>query len=266
MYNLLKIIWRFRQFILSSIRTEFAANLARSRLGVAWVVLNPLLQSAILAFVLSGVLALRLPHQHQEGVGGYALYLLAGMLAWSPFTELITRSLTIFINNGNLLKKLAFPRLCLPLITAGSALINNVFLILATLFVSMVLGKWPSLQILWLPVLTGLTIALALSAGIILGIINVFVRDVGHIVNIILQFMFWMLPIIYSPQQIPANYRLILELNPLYHLVVAYQRVLVFDQPPGAFGILYAAAVVLILMVMAFALFRRASPEMVDVL
>ena len=99
MQNILQLLtnlWRFRQFIVSSIRAEFAVRLARSKIGLAWTILNPLLQSAVLAFVLSGLLALRLPNQ--DGISSYALYLLAGMAAWSPCTELLTRSLNIFID------------------------------------------------------------------------------------------------------------------------------------------------------------------------
>ena len=103
MVDVLRSLWRSRQLIRSSVRADFAGRFARSRLGVAWAVLHPLLQSAVLAFVLSGVMAARL---QDTADGRYALYLLAGMLAWAPFAELVSRSATMFIDNATLLKKL----------------------------------------------------------------------------------------------------------------------------------------------------------------
>ena len=264
MTQLVQMLWRYRQFIVSSIRAEFAARFARSRLAGAWMIIHPLLQSAVLAFVLSGLMAARLPVE--MGPGGYVLYMLAGMLGWALFSELVTRSLTIFIDNANLLKKLAFPRLCLPMIAGGTALVNNTFLLLATLMVYATLGHFPSPLVLWLPVLMALVFALALSAGVILGVINVFVRDVGQIATALLQFMFWSVPVVYVPSLIPEKYRAVLEINPMYQIVKAYQDVLVFNTAPNVLSLLYVAVIAALLMVSAFAIFRRASPELVDVL
>src|SRR5688500_3970007 len=117
METLLRAAWRYRGFVLSSIVNEFRSRLARSRLGVAWVVLQPLAQALIFATVLSGVLASRL--QGVDNKYAYAVYLLSGILCWSLFVEIVTRCLSVFIDNGSLLKKMHFPRISLPLIVIG---------------------------------------------------------------------------------------------------------------------------------------------------
>src|SRR5215475_5615660 len=119
MFGMLLRAWRYRHFIFSSIKNEFLSRFARSRLGGLWMVIHPLAQVLIFAFILSAVLSSKLP-----GIAnryGYAVYLMAGTLAWSLFSELISRSLTVFVDHGNLLKKMMFPRICLPVIVSGSA-------------------------------------------------------------------------------------------------------------------------------------------------
>jgi lipopolysaccharide transport system permease protein len=264
MLNVLPAIWRFRYFIVSSIRTEFSNRFGRSRLGALWVVIFPLVQTAIYAVVLSAVYSARVP---QDGAkSSYALYLLAGMLAWAAFSEIVNRCLTVFIDNGTLLKKLVFPRICLPIIVCGSAVITNAALLFVTLLIYGVMGHLPGINILWLPLLLALNFMFALGIGLILGVLNVFMRDVGQVVGISLQLFFWLTPIVYVPSAIPIRYQDILKLNPLSHIVEGYQNVLVYDTPPPVAPLLIVTALILALLGLALVLFRRANEEMVDAL
>lgn len=264
MLGMLTGAWRYRNFIISSIRTEFRLRFARSRLGGLWMVLHPLAQVAIFAFILSAVLSVKLPGIDHKFA--YAIYLMAGILAWSLFAEIIARCLTIFIDNGNLMKKMVFPRIALPLIVTGSALVNNLLLFLAILAIFALLGHYPTYHVLWLPALMAATIMLSLGIGLILGVLNVFMRDIGQIVPVLLQFGFWLTPIVYMPAIIPEAYRGWLEFNPMFHVVSAYQGVLLYGQPPFWAGIVIIAVVGVGLLGLALLLFRKAAPEMVDAL
>ena len=104
------------------------------------MILHPLAQVAIYAVVLSAVLSAKFPGIDNKYA--YALYLLSGMLGWSLFAEVLNRSINIFVENGNLIKKLSFPKITLPLIVIGSALVNNFLLFMATLTVFGLLGRW----------------------------------------------------------------------------------------------------------------------------
>lgn len=264
MSNVLRELWRTRHFIKSAIKNEFATRFARSRLGGLWMIIYPLAQIVIYAFILSAVMAARLP-----GIAGtysYAIYLTAGILGWSLFTEVVTRSLGVFIDNGNLLKKMAFPRLALPVILAGSSLINNVLLLLVSIVVFTLLGHWPGISIVWIPALTLLTLCLSLSVGMSLGIINVFLRDVGQIVPILLQFGFWLTPIVYVLEMIPERFRFILYLNPMTGIIQAYQSVMVFGRTPDLTLLIYPVVLTLVMFAIAAQLYRRAGDEMVDAL
>lgn len=262
MFGMLLGAWRYRFFIFSSIKTELRSKFVRSRLGGLWMILNPLSQVLIFAFVLSAVLSAKLPGINNRYA--YAIYLMAGTLSWSLFTEIVTRCLTLFIDNGNILKKLVFPRIALPLIVTGSALVNNLLLFAAILVIFGLLGHIPGVTLLWLPVLMLVNIALALGVGLGLGVLNVFMRDVGQVVPVLMQLLYWFTPIVYMPTIIPVEYRSAIAFNPLLPIVTGYQDVLLYKRPPDWSALGIAAVVALLLLGFSMVLFRKASPEMVD--
>ncbi|MEE5104791.1 ABC transporter permease [Pseudomonas alliivorans] len=264
MLELFRSLWGYRGFVFSSIRNEFSARFARSRLGGLWMIINPLAQVAIYALVLSNVLAAKLPGIDNKYA--YAVYLMAGMLAWSLFSEVIGRCLTLFIDQGNLMKKMRFPRITLPVIVAGSCILNYLLLFGAILLVFAALGQWPHWQMLWLIPLTLVLMALAVGLGLILGVLNVFVRDVGQVIPILLQVWFWFTPIVYPLNIIPEQFKSVMAFNPMFPLVSAYHNVLVYGRSPDIQSLLVSAAVALFLMLLGLFMFRRAAPEMVDVL
>jgi len=262
MLGMLLSAWRYRFFIFSSIKTELRSKFVRSRLGGVWMILNPLSQVLIFAFVLSSVLSAKLPGISNRYA--YAIYLMAGTLSWSLFSEIVNRCLTLFIDNGNILKKLVFPRIALPLIVTGSALVNNVLLFVAILLIFGVLGHAPGLALLYLPVLMIVNIALALGIGLGIGVLNVFMRDIGQVVPVLMQLLYWFTPIVYMAAIIPAEYHRLIALNPLLPIITGYQNVLLYNSPPDWSALGVAALVAAVLLVFSLILFRKASPEMVD--
>ena len=261
--TLLRAAWRYRGFVLSSIVNEFRGRLARSRLGTAWVVLQPLAQALIFATVLSGVLASRL--QGIDNKYAYAVYLLSGILCWNLFSEIVTRCLTVFIDNASLLKKMQFPRISLPLIVVGSALVNNLALLLVMMVLLPILGFYPNVYWVWLPALILITISLAAGLGLLLGTLNVFARDIGQVMAVVLQFWFWVTPIVYPINVLPNEFKATLLFNPVAPLVMAYHSVMVYERAPG-WELLTPVVFTVILLALAFLVFRRASAEMVDAL
>ncbi|APG04431.1 ABC transporter [Luteibacter rhizovicinus DSM 16549] len=264
MSELLRSAWRYRHFILSSVKNDLKARFARSRLGAAWMVLQPLAQVAIYSLVLSRVMGAKLPGVTNQYA--YSIYLMAGMLAWSLFVEVVQRSLTLFVDNGNLMKKIYFPRVCLPFIAVGTALVSNVLLFAATVAIFALVGHFPTSALVWLPVLVVVNVAFSLGLGLLLGVINVFVRDVGQVMAVVIQLWFWITPIVYMPSILPHGFGRIIELNPLYYIVGGFQDVMLFDRTPNLVALGWTALGSLVLLALAFMMFRKAAPEMVDVL
>lgn len=261
---MLKSLWQYRGFVISSIRNEFVARFARSSLGGLWMIIHPLVQVAIYALILSNVLAAKLPGIDNKYA--YALYLMAGILAWSLFTEIVSRCLNLFIEQGNLMKKMRFPRITLPTIVVGSSLLNNFLLFIALIVVFALLGHMPQTQMLWLMPLTAAIVLLAIGLGLILGVLNVFVRDIGQVIPIVLQVWFWFTPIVYPVSIIPEQLQSLMNYNPMFPIVSAYHDTLVYAKAPDLQLIATVSAVAMALLLLSLFMFRRASAEMVDAL
>lgn len=260
---LIRAGWRYRGFVGSSIKGEFKSRLARSRFGTAWIVLQPLAQVLIFATILSSVLAARL--QGVDSKYGYAAYLLAGLLCWNFFAEIVQRCLTVFIDQASLLKKIQFPRITLPLVVGGAAMVSNAALLVATLIIFPVIGFLPSVEWLWLAPLVLLTAAFATGLGLLLGTLNVFARDIGQVMAVVLQLWFWVTPIVYPSSIVPEHFKAALLFNPVVPLVGAYQDVLVYGRAPSA-SLWIPTVMACVLLAVSLFVFRRASAELVDAL
>ncbi|UXB16564.1 ABC transporter permease [Stenotrophomonas maltophilia] len=264
MSDMIRSIWAYRYFILSSIKNELRVRFIRSKLGALWMIIHPLMQVVIFATILSEVLSAKLPGIDNKYA--YALYLMAGTLCWSMFSETVGKCVSLFVDSGNLMKKMAFPRICLPFIAGGTMLVNNLLLLVAIFVVFAVLGHYPGAQALWLPILILITLFFAMSIGLLLGVLNVFMRDIGQVVPVVLQALFWLTPIVYNIRILPEHVQGLFKLNPLYPLVSSYQNVLLYDQPPVWADLARLVGAACVLALASLIVFRRASPEMVDAL
>lgn len=265
MLDQLRLAWAYRYFILSSIRNDLTVQFARSRLGGTWMIIQPLVMVTIYAVILSAVLRAKLPGLDGSKYG-YAIYLISGIICWTLFSDVLTRCLTLFIDNGNLMKKIVFPKICLPLIAIGTALVNNIFLILASIAIYLLIGHEITVQFVLLPFLVLMTLGIGAGFGLILGILNVFMRDLGQAVPLLLQVGFWFTPIVYPANIVPDQVQSFLYLNPIFPMVDAYHSVLAYGEVPDWIPMGGTAVVIIILLLIGLWMFRQANAEMVDVL
>ncbi len=264
MIDLLRALWQYRTFVVASITGELRGRFARSQLGALWFILNPLAQAAIFAIVLSEMIGARFAGSNDKLA--FPVYLMAGMAAWGLFSEIVTRCLGIFIEYGPMLKKISFPRICLPVIVWGSALVNHGLLLLASFVIFILLGHFPGWAWLALPIGIVLISMLAFGLGLLLGVFNVFVRDIAQVFSVVLQIWFWLTPVVYASDAIPKSVASLVKLNPMTPLVRIYQEALLHDAWPSAMDLIWPAALSIALIAVATIVFRRASPELVDVL
>lgn len=260
--NIFRTFFRYRAYIKSAVLNDYKTRYARSRFGLLWVVLHPLAQVVMFATVLSTVLAARLPGLDNKFA--YTIYLLAGMLCWNLFSEVVTKSMTLFMDNASMLKKINFPRMILPAIPVGSALVANIALAIATLLLIVALGYPVYSTWAWVPFLVILTLAFATGLGLVVGVLNVFSRDFGQVFSIVLQFWFWLTPIVYPKNILPQGVAMLSNLNPMTVLVDAYHSAIVYGKSPDGYGMAWIFFLGAGSLVLGWVLFRRASPEMVD--
>jgi len=261
---MLSALWQYRYFMLSMVQGDLKSRIARSYVGAGWFILHPMAHGLMLAVMLSEALGSRLPQVGDKYA--YAIFVLSGMAAWGLFTDVVTRSSTVFIDQGPVLKKIAFPRMCLPLIVLSSAMINHTMVLIATFLLILATGHSLGLALFSILIGIALLVSLAFGLGLILGVFNTFSRDVGHVTGVLLQLWFWITPIVYSPQMLPEHLRWILATNPLTPLVGIYQDAFLLNKLPDPQALVIPGLLALFLLASAFVLFRRASRDLWDAL
>lgn len=262
MLSIIRPIWNYRGYILGSVKREFQIKYSGSILGALWNVIQPLSMILVYTLIFTQIMKAKLPGV--ENTFGYSVYLCAGIVTWGLFSEIASRNVNVFIENANLLKKLSFPRFCLPVIITLSAVLN--FSIIFFLFIGFLLlsGNVPNNSVLALIPLLLIQLLFSVGLGIVLGVLNVFFRDVGQFFGVLLQFWFWLTPIVYPIVILPEMASELIKYNPMYPLVKSYQDVFVLHLWPDWNTLLYPLVLGLVLCIFGLYLFRKHSGDMVD--
>jgi lipopolysaccharide transport system permease protein len=262
MGNILKSLWAYRGFIFGSVKREFQSKYRNSLLGAAWTVLNPLAMIIVYTVIFSQIMHSKLPGV--DNTFAYSIYLCAGVLTWGLFAEIVTHAQSTFLEHANLLKKLSFPRLCLPVIVVANALLNfSIVFGLFSIFL-VVSGNFPGLVYLAMFPVVAIIVTFAIGLGISLGVLNVFFRDVGQFFGIVIQFWFWLTPIVYPISILPESVRPLMSYNPMVILITTCQNILVSGQWPTWQNLLPVTIIAIALCAFGLRLFRKHVGEMVD--
>ena len=260
--KLIKPLWAYRGFILGSVKREFQYKYSNSLLGASWAVINPLAMIVVYTVIFSHIMRTKL--LGVDSNFGYSIYLCAGVFTWGLFVEITSRAQNSFLENANLLKKISFPRLCLPVLVLANAAVNFTIIFgLFTLFL-LVSGNFPGVAYLALLLLLVILSAFAIGLGITLGVLNVFFRDVGQFFGIFVQFWFWLTPIVYPVSILPTGLQDLMAYNPMAPLLAGFQAVLVMGQWPQWASLLYPTVLAALLCLLGIRLFRRHGGDMVD--
>ncbi|MEN6490072.1 MAG: ABC transporter permease [Smithella sp.] len=255
-------LWVYRGFIFGSVKREFQSRYRNSILGATWAVLNPLAMIIVYTVIFSQLMRARLPGVNSTF--GYSIYLCAGVLTWGLFTEIIGRGQNVFLENANLIKKLSFPRICLPVIVVLNAGFNFAVSFGLFTFFLIVSGNFPGWVFLAVfPVLL-IQIVFSIGLAVTIGVLNVFFRDVGHFFGIFLQFWFWLTPIVYPLTILPAKISSLIAWNPMASIVNAYQGILVNGRWPVWHTLIPVTLIGLALCALGLRLYRKHAGEMVD--
>ena len=260
--SIIRNIWAYRGFIIGSVKREFQSKYRNSLLGAAWTVINPLVMILIYTVIFTTVMRARLPGV--DSTFAYSIYLCAGLLTWSLFAEITSRAQNVFLDNANLMKKINFPRLCLPVIVVINALLNFSIVFGLFSFFLLMTGNFPGWTFLGIFPVLFILVLFAIGLGITVGILNVFFRDVGQFFTVFLQFWFWLTPIVYSADMLPEKIQSLFAFNPMSSLMTAFQTILVMRQWPNWETLVPIFVLSLLFLFLGFSLFRNHSSEMVD--
>lgn len=260
---MLRALWSYRGFVWSSVMREFNGKYRESLLGAFWSVASPLTMIVIYTVIFSQLLKPTLPG-HNDNPFAFSIYLCAGVVTWTLFAEMLGRMSNVFLEHGNLIKKSNFPRITLPAIVALSSLINFAIIFTIYLLFLLLIGHWPGWVLLAMLPLLALQILFTVGLGVFLATLNVFFRDVGQLVGVVLQFWFWLTPIVYTLAALPESAQTIMRYNPVQPLIGAYQTIFLSRQIPDFGEVLPLLMLTLFFLVVGARFFLARVGELVD--
>lgn len=234
-----KELYQYRELLKTNVKKDIRGKYKGSFLGVLWSFINPLLQVLVYAIVF--------PYIMKVQTENYLIFLICGIIPWTWFTTVISQGTTCITNNANLIKKVYFPREILPISVVTSGAVNfmiSTIIILAFVIFSPVGLSW---YILLYPFILLIQYILLLGISFIVSSITVYFRDLEHIIGIVLMAAFYGTPIVYKLEQLPHKLQIVMQLNPMTHLINAYRDIFYYHQMPNmkALGILLAISVAL---------------------
>ena len=253
-------LWQFRDLLLTLAGRDVKLRYRQTALGALWVVLQPLLAAGIFSFVFGRVA--KLP---SDGVP-YFVFSFAGLLGWNAFSTTLTKSSTCLLQNTNLVSKIYFPRLVLPLSTVFSSLIDFAVALVLMVVLLVTYHIAPHIGLLLLPVWLLLLLMMALGFGMVASALTTSYRDVQYVLPVLTQFLLYACPIAYSVSAVPAKLRLIYDLNPLSGLLEAFRWSLLGRGDIQWPMIGYSAACTVVVFLWGAFAFRKMERKFADVI
>ena len=251
------MLFRSRELLKTNVKKEIRGRYKNSILGVMWSFLNPLLQLVVYSVIFGALLTGGETEADRYYQATYYIYVCVALIPWTYFTTAITQSAFTIIGNGDIIKKVYFPREILPISVVTSGAVNfmiSTIIILAFVIFSPVGLSW---YILLYPFILLIQYILLLGISFIVSSITVYFRDLEHIIGIVLMAAFYGTPIVYKLEQLPHKLQILMQLNPMTHLINAYRDIFYYHQMPNmkALGILLAIS--LALTVIGYFIFKK---------
>ena len=255
MLQLFSEVRKNRELIWALALKELRVRYKRSALGFLWALLNPLLMMVILTVVFSNIM--RLP------VKGYAVFLLSALLPWTFFSQSLSYSVESIVGNGALLQKVRVKKSVFTVAAVLSNILNFLFSLVPMVLILVVL-RFP-LHWTWvfLPVPLLALFCFTLGCGFFFAAVNVFYRDVSHMVQIVLSGWFYFSPVMYSLEFLPQQYRGFFRLNPLLYLLNEFRMIIYYGQLPTLRSVVLCLGIGGFFLYLGYAIFKRAEPTFV---
>lgn len=260
----LRAVWQYRELLMFLVWRDIKVRYKQTALGIAWIVLQPLLSTVIFTVIFGMLLG-----APSQGVP-YALFALAALVPWQYFSGSLTRVGTSLVNSAHLITKVYFPRLIIPLSGVISTLLDFAIGFGVLVLLAVYYRVPPTGNMLWLPAYLLLAIVTALAFGLWLAALNVRYRDVNYLIPFLLQIWMYVTPVVYGSSLIPERYRFLLALNPMTGVVDGFRWCLLGGlspsfTPPGTLFIV-SVGITLVVLVTGLVFFRSTERTFADVI
>ena len=228
----------------------------RSALGIAWTLINPLLQLAVFSFVFRTVIPINIPR--------YSSFAFSGLLIWTWSQTALFQATGLITSNKALIRQPNFPTAILPVVTTMTGLIHFLLALPVLIIFLAVDGVQPSSVLFVLPLLMVIQFVLTVGFAYPLAALNVTFRDTQHTLGVLLQMLFYLTPIFYDLNSVPKEFQPFYQLNPMVPLIEAYRAILLKGTQPDWQVLLIVSLAVAVILPIGLAIFRRQSNTFVE--
>ncbi len=256
----LRAVWQYRELAYFLVWRDVKVRYKQTVIGAGWVILQPLLTMAIFTVIFSYFA--KIP---SDGLP-YPVFAYAALLPWNYFSQAMTRSGNSLVGNAQLITKVYFPRLIIPLASTVTPAVDLLVSFVPLLGLMIWYGVSPSRGVLALPLFFLLALITALSVGLWLSPINVKYRDVGYVIPFLIQFWMYASPVVYPVSLVPERWHLLYSLNPMAGVIEGFRWALLGKVTPDFRVMAVSAAVVLGLFLGGLAFFTRMERTFADVI
>ncbi|MCP5299898.1 MAG: ABC transporter permease [Chromatiaceae bacterium] len=232
-------LWRYRELLYFLAWRDVKVRYKQTLVGVAWVVVRPLLTMAVLTLVFQRIAGLG-----EKSTMPYPLLVLAGLLPWQYFAATLVESGNSLVGNAQMISKVYFPRILVPLGSALAGMVDFAITLVLLLPLMAWYGHWPGWSIVLLPAMFLLGVLVTFGIGIGLAALNVKYRDVRFVIPFIVQFGLYLTPVGFSVAEVPAAWRWLYDLNPMVGVVEGFRWCLLSGYEPPAVGAILSSVVV----------------------
>ena len=246
--NIFKKIYNYRELLKTNVKKEIRGRYKNSILGVIWSFLNPLLQLVVYSIVFGALF---------NGGENYYIYICVALIPWTYFTTTITQSAFTIIGNADIIKKVYFPREILPISIVTSGLVNFLISCIIIFIFLIFTGIGFSKYIIFFPLYVLIEYILILGFVFILSSVTVYLRDLEHIIGVIIQALFYATPIVYSMNMIPKAFAWVFQINPMAYVIQGFRDTLYYQTMPDLHGLFVISIFSLILLVIGYKIFDK---------
>lgn len=265
-FNGLMTFWRRRWLLRYFLHRQVTRTYKRSYLGFAWAILSPLIWVFFLTLIFSEALGLRFREIEENPNLNFGLYLYCGLLPFLAFSEAMNKGMNSIRGNSGLVQKVIFPLELLPFTNAIASMIDKFFGIGALLIVVLAFGQPLHPHVLLLPLFVVLQVVFILGLTYLMAVFGTYLPDLDEVMRPIIRGMFFLTPIIWTPDRLPEGIRWLVDYNPLAYLVEVYRDLVLRGEIPGGLSTLYFTIFSVALFIVGFTLFVRVKPRFADML
>lgn len=244
-------IYKYKEMLYNLVRRDLRSRYKASFMGFLWTFINPLMQLAIYSIVFPYLMRISIPN--------YTMFLFVVLLPWTAFSSSVQIGTGCIVANSNMIKKIYFPRMILPLSVVLTNIVNYLYCMVIVLLALLITGIGIHVSIAWFPIVLLVQGIFSFGMVLITSAINVFFRDIEHIVGIVIMAWFYATPILYTMDIIPEKLLLLYKLNPMVGVIEAYRNILFYGKNPDFILLGYDFVIAGIMVILGVWVFQKSS-------